>query len=82
MIRRSISISDSLNELLEFYFKKYSYKSRNDLIVELLELGIIKMNESNEIKTDIQNIKSDLRKIVSLLNEWKNCFYKPSLLCN
>lgn len=69
IIRRSISISDSLNELLEFYFKKYSYKSRNDLIVELLELGIIKMNENNEIKTDIQNIKSDLRKIVSLLNE-------------
>ena len=69
MIRRSISISDSLNELLEFYFKKYSYKRRNDLIVKLLELGIIKMNENNEIKTDIQNIKSDLRKIVSLLND-------------
>lgn len=48
--RRSISISAELEEIIYIKFKNTSYSFLNDFLVELLELGLIKMNEDSDLK--------------------------------
>ena len=59
-VRRSISIPTDLDDLLKIRFKESNYSFINQLLVELLELGIIKQMGIEEDK--IQNDK-----IVSML---------------
>ena len=59
-VRRSISILTDLDDLLKIKFKESNYSFINQLLVELLELGIIKQMGIEEDK--IQNDK-----IVSML---------------
>ena len=51
VIRRSITIPTILDNKISIMANEYSYKIKNDLIIELLELGIIKHNEDMEIKS-------------------------------
>lgn len=63
--RRSISLPIELDELINLKFKQSNYSFVNDLLVELLELGLIKLNEDIEIK---QHQKLILKKIDELLS--------------
>lgn len=48
--RRSISLPIELDEIISIKFKKTSYSFINDFLIELLELGLIKLDEDFEIK--------------------------------
>jgi len=62
IIRRSISIPKDLDEIISIVVKKYSYKVKNELIVELLELGLLKFNEDLELKNKISNLINKIDK--------------------
>lgn len=62
IIRRSISIPKDLDEIISIVSKKYSYKVKNELIVELLELGLLKFNEDLELKNKISNLINKIDK--------------------
>ncbi len=48
--RRSISLPVELDEIISIKFKNTNYSFMNDFLIELLELGLIKLNEDLEIK--------------------------------
>lgn len=48
---------------------EYSYKSKNDLIVELLELGIIKFDEDLKLKNLICELSEDVRNLINRFND-------------
>jgi len=48
--RRSISLPIELDEIISIKFKNTNYSFINDFLIELLELGLIKLNEDLEIK--------------------------------
>ncbi len=61
--RRSISLPTELDEIISIKFKKTNYSFINDFLVELLELGLIKLEENLEIKnmqTEILNKLDEL----------------------
>lgn len=62
IIRRSISIPKDLDEIISIVVKKYSYKVKNELIVELLELGLLKFNEDLELKNKISYLINKIDK--------------------
>ena len=62
--RRSISIPEELDKIIEYKFKCSNYSFINDILIELLELGLMKLNDNEEIK--YQN-----EKIISKLDELK-----------
>lgn len=64
--RRSISIPEELDKIIEYKFKISSYSFINDMIIELLELGLVKLNEDMEIKTQNEIIISKLEELISL----------------
>lgn len=47
--------------------KKYSYHAKNELYVELLELGIIKFDEDIELKQMISNLLSKIELLLEHL---------------
>ena len=49
-IRRSISLPKELDDRIDKMTKKYSYSVKNDLYVELVELGLLKFEEDLELK--------------------------------
>ena len=59
-VRRSISIPTDLDNLLKIKFKESNYSFINELLVELLELGIIK-----QMGIDEEKFQND--KIISML---------------
>lgn len=65
-IRRSISIPIELEEIIELRFKRSNYSFINDMIVELLELGIIKLNEDDMIKEQNKEIIQKLDELLQL----------------
>lgn len=65
--RRSISIPEELDKLIEYKFKNSGYSFINDMIIELLEFGLIKLNDNNEIKNHNEKIISKLDEIISML---------------
>lgn len=65
-IRRSITISSLLDNKINLMNNEYSYKSKNDLIVELLELGILKFEEDEKIKRLLYTL---IQRLDILLNE-------------
>ena len=50
VVRRSVTIPIALDNKISVMVNNYAYKIKNDLIVELLELGILKYEEDTEIK--------------------------------
>ncbi|MDO5557801.1 MAG: hypothetical protein Q4G05_06170 [Clostridia bacterium] len=65
IIRRSISIPKDIDDKISIMVSKYSYTVKNDLIVELIELGIIKYEEDIELKNKINTL---MVKVEELLN--------------
>ena len=47
--------------------KEYSYTVKNDLLIELLELGILKFIEDLELKNKINNLINKLELILDKL---------------
>lgn len=64
--RRSISIPEELDKIIQYKFKTSSYSFINDMIIELLELGLVKLNEDMEIKNQNEQIISKLDELLSL----------------
>ena len=64
--RRSISIPEELDKIIEYKFKLSNYTFINDMIVELLELGLVKLNDDVEIKIQNEEIISKLNQIIEL----------------
>ena len=61
--RRSISIPLELDSIIEYKFKNSGYSFINDMIIELLELGLIKYEDNYEIKDLLYEIKNEIKKL-------------------
>lgn len=66
--RRSISLPIELDEIISIKFKNTNYSFINDFLIELLELGLIKLNEDFEIKNRQIEI---LNKLEELMQNYK-----------
>ena len=66
--RRSISIPEELDKIIEYKFKCSNYSFINDILIELLELGLMKLNDNEEIKYQNEKIISKLDDLISLQN--------------
>lgn len=64
--RRSISLPIELDEIISIKFKKANYSFVNDFLVELLELGLIKLDEDIEMKNKQIEILNKIDKLISL----------------
>lgn len=65
-IRRSITIKKELDDKIQIMKEKYSYKVKNDLIVELIELGILKYEEDLELKSKINLLINKVNKLLEI----------------
>jgi len=65
IIRRSVSLPETLDEHIGIMAREFSYKVKNELIIELLELGILKFKENIELKNKIDIL---LNKMDLILN--------------
>lgn len=63
--RRSISLPVELDEIISIKFKNTNYSFINDFLVELLELGLIKLDEDLEIKNKQIEILDKIGKLIS-----------------
>ncbi len=63
--RRSISLPVELDEIISIKFKNTNYSFINDFLVELLELGLIKLDEDLEIKDRQIEILNKIDKLIS-----------------
>ncbi len=61
--RRSISIPIELDAIIEYKFKSSGHSFINDLIIELLELGLVKYEDNFEIKDLLYEIKNEIKNI-------------------
>ena len=61
--RRSISLPMELDEIIQYQTKKMKLNYVNDMIIELLELGLMKINDNEEIKIQNEEIISKLNLI-------------------
>lgn len=66
VVRRSVTIPTALDNKISVMANNYAYKIKNDLIVELLELGILKYEEDTEIKNLLLTL---INKIEILLDQ-------------
>lgn len=64
--RRSISLPTDLDEIISIKFKNTNYSFINDFLIELLELGLIKLNEDSEIKDRQIEILNKIEELISL----------------
>ena len=67
VLRRSISIPKELDNQIEIMRKEYSYSVKNELIVELIELGILKYKEDVELKNKIDKFLNNIDLILDKL---------------
>jgi len=67
ILRRSISIPKELDEQIEIMRKEYSYSVKNELIVELIELGILKYKEDVELKNKLDKFFNNIDLILDKL---------------
>ena len=63
--RRSITIPKELDEIIKLKYKRSTYTFINDLIVELLELGLIKYDDNMDIKSSFESINNKLDQIIN-----------------
>ena len=62
--RRSISLPIELDEIISIKFKNTNYSFLNDFLIELLELGLVKMDEDFEIKNKQIEILNKIDKLI------------------
>jgi len=62
--RRSISLPIELDEIISIKFKNTNYSFINDFLIELLELGLIKLNEDLEIKNEQIEILNKIDELI------------------
>ena len=62
-IRRSINIPKELNLKIEMMKNDYSYSTKSDLIIELLELGIISFYKEKDRDIMLERLNLLLDKI-------------------
>lgn len=67
IIRRSISIPKELDEQIEIMKREFSYNVKNELIVELIELGILKYKEDIELKNKLDKFLNNMDLILKKL---------------
>lgn len=63
--RRSISLPVELDEIISIKFKTTNYSFINDFLIELLELGLVKLDEDLEIKNKQIEILNKIDKLIS-----------------
>ena len=63
--RRSISLPIELDEIISIKFQKTNYSFMNDFLIELLELGLIKLDEDLEIKNRQVELLDKVDKLIS-----------------
>lgn len=66
--RRSISLPIELDEIISTRFKNTNYSFINDFLIELLELGLIKLDEDSEIKNRQIEILNKLEELIKISN--------------
>lgn len=66
--RRSISLPIELDEIISIKFKNTNYSFINDFLIELLELGLIKLDEDSEIKNRQIEILNKLEELIKISN--------------
>lgn len=64
--RRSISLPIELDEIISIKFKNTNYSFINDFLIELLELGLIKLDEDLEIKNRQIEILNKLEELIKV----------------
>lgn len=64
--RRSISLPIELDEIISIKFKNTNYSFINDFLIELLELGLIKLAEDLEIKNRQIEILNKLEELIKV----------------
>lgn len=60
VVRRSVTIPKELDDQITIISDRYSYNVKNELYVELLELGTIKFTEDIEMKNMIKKLLSQI----------------------
>lgn len=65
--RRSISIPSELDDIIKLKFKKYNYSFINELIIELIEIGLIKYEENEKINKQQNEILKKLDEILDYI---------------
>lgn len=68
-IRRSVTFPKELDDIIAKMVDKYSYTVKNDLLVELLELGIIKFNEDMELKNIMLSLISKVNELINYFED-------------
>ena len=63
--RRSVSLPIELDEIISIKFKNTNYSFINDFLIELLELGLVKLDEDLEIKNKQIEILNRIDKLLS-----------------
>lgn len=63
--RRSVSLPIELDEIISIKFKNTNYSFINDFLIELLELGLVKLDEDLEIKNKQVEILNRIDKLLS-----------------
>ena len=71
VVRRSVTIPKNLDTKVSALAEKYSYKVKNDLYVELLELGAIKFEEDISFKNMVLNFMNRVDAVLEKLEEPK-----------
>jgi len=66
-IRRSVTIPSSLDNKISLMAEEYNYKVKNDMIIELLEDGILKFSEDRELKELLYKLLSKLTVFINHL---------------
>ena len=69
VIRRSMFIPQDLDDRLNEMIKRYSYQYRSDLYQELIELGILKYNEDQDLKNMIVDLVLRVETLLKKLEE-------------
>lgn len=68
-IRRSINIPKELNLKIEMMKNDYSYSAKSDLIIELLELGIISFYKEKDRDIKIDKMLERLDFLLGKIND-------------
>lgn len=63
--RRSVSLPIELDEIISIKFKNTTYSFINDFLIELLELGLVKLDEDLEIKNKQVEILNRIDELLS-----------------
>lgn len=67
IVRRSISLPELLDERIGIMAKEYSYNVKNELMIELLELGILKFNENVELTAKINLLMNKIDNMINII---------------